>query len=218
MDRAKFQHGRSGWLVVLAVLIGTGCQTVKTPEEKIAASNLPREFTKVSMPPYVVEPPDIIRIEVLECLPGRPITGERLVRPDGTISLDFYGDLYVAGLTLSEIKELLSLRWSERPCNDVRERAEAKVAEIEAKVAMLLRMKEVLGRLASSCCEQSDKSRCPILSTLDGHEITERRRNDDEDDDSGPVSEQRDQGQEGGHGDAARTRPRRVSRTDRRRR
>ncbi len=51
------------------------------------------------MPDYVVEPPDIIIVEVLEALPGRPITGERLVRPDGKISLGFYGDVYVAGLT-----------------------------------------------------------------------------------------------------------------------
>ncbi|HEY2155252.1 MAG TPA: sigma-70 family RNA polymerase sigma factor, partial [Isosphaeraceae bacterium] len=30
---------------------------------------------------------DVILIEVLQALPGRPITGERLVRPDGTVSL-----------------------------------------------------------------------------------------------------------------------------------
>ncbi len=48
-------------------------------------------------------------MEVLEALPGRPITGERLVRPDGTISLDFYGKVYVAGLTPSEIKEKIVL-------------------------------------------------------------------------------------------------------------
>ena len=109
MDRARFQHRRIGWLMALAVLFVCGCQTVKTPEEKIAASNVPGEFRKVSMPPYVVEPPDLIRIEVLEALPGRPIGGERLVRPDGTISLDFYGDLYVAGLTLAEVKEKVVL-------------------------------------------------------------------------------------------------------------
>ncbi|MFO0960651.1 MAG: polysaccharide biosynthesis/export family protein [Isosphaeraceae bacterium] len=57
------------------------------------------------MPDYVVEAPDLIRIEVLEALPGRPITGERLVRPDGKVSLDFYGDVFVAGLTTDEIKE-----------------------------------------------------------------------------------------------------------------
>ncbi|WP_435018140.1 polysaccharide biosynthesis/export family protein [Tundrisphaera sp. TA3] len=54
--------------------------------------------------PYVIEPPDIIVVEVLEALPGRPITGERLVRPDGTISLGFYGDVHVRGLTLPQAK------------------------------------------------------------------------------------------------------------------
>ncbi len=54
--------------------------------------------------PILVKPGDILLIEVLEALPGRPIVGERLVRPDGTISLDFYGDLKVAGLTRDQIK------------------------------------------------------------------------------------------------------------------
>lgn len=71
---------------------------------------------------------DVIDIEVLEAMPGRPITGERLVRPDGTVSLGFYGDLKVAGLTRREVKvkvvehlrEFLSdqalglILWSER--------------------------------------------------------------------------------------------------------
>lgn len=59
--------------------------------------------------PYVVEPPDIIVVEVLETLAGRPITGERLVRSDGTISLGFYGSLYVRGLTVEQIKTKLIL-------------------------------------------------------------------------------------------------------------
>ena len=49
------------------------------------------------MPDYVLEPPDLVLVEVLEALPGRPISGERLVRPDGKISLGFYGEVYVAG-------------------------------------------------------------------------------------------------------------------------
>jgi RNA polymerase sigma factor (sigma-70 family) len=57
--------------------------------------------------PSTVKPGDLIQIEVLEALPGRPISGERRVRPDGTISLGFYGDLPVAGLTRTEIKEKL---------------------------------------------------------------------------------------------------------------
>ncbi len=52
-----FRRQRIGWLMALAVLASCGCQTVKTPEEKIASSNIPVEFTKVSMPEYVVELP-----------------------------------------------------------------------------------------------------------------------------------------------------------------
>ena len=56
---------------------------------------------------YVVEPPDLIDLWVEKTLPGRPITGERLVRPDGTMSVGWYGDLDVAGLTVAEIKTKL---------------------------------------------------------------------------------------------------------------
>jgi protein involved in polysaccharide export with SLBB domain len=58
---------------------------------------------------YIVQPPDLILIEVLEALPGRPISGERLVKPDGTVNLGFYGDIYVRGLTTEQIKVKLIL-------------------------------------------------------------------------------------------------------------
>jgi polysaccharide export outer membrane protein len=109
MERARVEGRRSrriGWLFApLAVLAACGCQTVRTPEELIAKTNWPRETEKSAMPEYVVEAPDLLLVEVLEALQGRPITGERLVRPDGTITLGFYGDVYVAGLTTKEIKE-----------------------------------------------------------------------------------------------------------------
>jgi protein involved in polysaccharide export with SLBB domain len=58
---------------------------------------------------HVIEPPDLIMVEVLEALPGRPITGERLVRPDGKITLGFYGEVEVAGLTPAQAKEKIVL-------------------------------------------------------------------------------------------------------------
>jgi protein involved in polysaccharide export with SLBB domain len=58
---------------------------------------------------YVVDPPDMLLVEVLEALPGRPISGERLIRPDGCIGLGFYGEVPVAGLTLSQVKERIVL-------------------------------------------------------------------------------------------------------------
>ena len=75
-----------------------------TDNARPRCSGLPPRKSKAQPPlklmsEYVVEPPDLLVVEVLEALPGRPISGERLVRPDGKISLGFYGDLYVAGLT-----------------------------------------------------------------------------------------------------------------------
>ena len=109
MNHITTNYRRAGWLMTFLLCAACGCQTVRTPEEKIANSNIPKEFTKVSMPDYIVEPPDLIIVEVLEALPGRPISGERLVRPDGKISLSFYGEVYVAGLTIPEVKEKIVL-------------------------------------------------------------------------------------------------------------
>jgi RNA polymerase sigma factor (sigma-70 family) len=75
-------------------------QTERAPQPKPKASGIQKYG-----PAHVVEPPDLLIVEVLEALPGRPISGERLVRPDGSISLGFYGDVQVGGLTLPEIKE-----------------------------------------------------------------------------------------------------------------
>jgi polysaccharide biosynthesis/export protein len=79
-------------------------QPVRTVTEKSKASQTRRDQLV-----DVIEPPDLILVEVLEALPGRPISGERLVRPDGKISLGWYGDVYVAGLTRLEVKEKVVL-------------------------------------------------------------------------------------------------------------
>ena len=63
----------------------------------------PHEDAMIDLP-LIVEPPDCVLIEVLEALPGRPISGERMVRPDGTMSLGFYGVIHVRGLTPAQIK------------------------------------------------------------------------------------------------------------------
>ena len=54
--------------------------------------------------PRPVKIGQMLNVEVLEALPGRPISGYRLVRDDGTISLGFYGDVYVVGLNRDQIK------------------------------------------------------------------------------------------------------------------
>ncbi|MBX3440305.1 MAG: polysaccharide biosynthesis/export family protein [Planctomycetaceae bacterium] len=37
----------------------------------------------------------------------QPISGEHLVRPDGTVSLGVYGEIYVAGMTLDDVRYLI---------------------------------------------------------------------------------------------------------------
>jgi hypothetical protein len=54
--------------------------------------------------PTTIKTGDYLRIEILEGLPGRPLARTRVVRPDGSVSLGFYGDLKVGGLTRTEAK------------------------------------------------------------------------------------------------------------------
>jgi RNA polymerase sigma factor (sigma-70 family) len=92
---------------VLLVLgaAAAGAAVLARPQAEDAPANPPRNAARAAAAAYVVEPPDMIRVEVLEALRGRPISGERLVRPDGKIALGFYGEVDVAGMTTAEIKE-----------------------------------------------------------------------------------------------------------------
>jgi polysaccharide biosynthesis/export protein len=74
----------------------------REPAEKSKSKAQPR---LVTLENYVVEPPDVLSVKVLEALPGRPISAEPVVWPDGKIRLGFYGDIYVAGLTVLQVKE-----------------------------------------------------------------------------------------------------------------
>ncbi len=78
------------------------------PPVAIPTDPLPHEGAMIDIP-IILEPPDIIIVEVLQTLPGRPITGERLIRPDGKISLGFYGEVHVRGLTLEQAKTKVAL-------------------------------------------------------------------------------------------------------------
>lgn len=92
---------------------------------------MPRELIKSVMPPYVIEPPDTVFIELIraipkppyrvepldvlvvnvaETLPNQPIAGTFVVSPDGTINLGFsYGMVRVAGLTLEQVVAAVKL-------------------------------------------------------------------------------------------------------------
>ena len=72
------------------------------------------------------------------------------------------------GFTLKEIKELLSLRLDQTTtCADVKSRAEAKIADIEAKIRSLQSMKAALAKLTAACSGRGSHSECPILEALE---------------------------------------------------
>src|SRR5439155_10053494 len=86
-------------------------------------------LAKVSMPAYIIEPPDILLldpirlvpkppyrleafdilvIQVGNTLPDQPISGTYTITPDGAILLGYsYGSLKVAGMTLEEAEAAL---------------------------------------------------------------------------------------------------------------
>jgi len=76
--------------------------------------HVPQELSKVSLPPYIIEPPDILLIESTQSLRDQPIRGQHLVRPDGTIGLGIYGSVYVAGMTLEQAQAAVVAQVSQR--------------------------------------------------------------------------------------------------------
>jgi RNA polymerase sigma factor (sigma-70 family) len=88
---------------------GIAFRSVELEERRL---NLARERAKLNEQARLVsigqprraKPGDLLMIEVLQALPGRPISGERRVHQDGKLSLGFYGEIPVAGLTRHEIK------------------------------------------------------------------------------------------------------------------
>ena len=71
------------------------------------------------------------------------------------------------GFTLKEINELLDLRVRpRRNCSQVKQSADAKIADIEGKIASLRRMRRALKDLTRACEERTPTTECPILASL----------------------------------------------------
>ena len=128
---------------LLAALLGnaTGCQTFGRPQRAITQqvtleANCPptdpermpaKELAKVTLPPYVIEPPDILLIDALRVVPKppfriqsfdtlqvivegtlleQPINGLYVVEPGGMLDLGpSYGKVMVGGQSLEEAQD-----------------------------------------------------------------------------------------------------------------
>jgi len=108
--------------------------------------------------------------------PRRRESGYREYTVDVVQRLRFIRQAKELGFTLREIQELLDLRVAEdSTCADVRERARAKIADIENRIAALERMRSALERLARRCRGRGPTSECPILEELDSEEAVHAR-------------------------------------------
>lgn len=102
--------------------VAIGCRTVPLPPMP-APPDVPRELSNVTLPPYRIGPPDILQIEAViltlndqgkpikteqpKSLWPQPVSGQFLVKPDGTVELGVYGSTQLAGLTIAEAREAI---------------------------------------------------------------------------------------------------------------
>lgn len=109
----------------VASLASVGCmghgQFTTIPETPAATlgpiANVPAELNMVALPPYEIGSPDLLLIEVYTqprdnlgpavVLSPQPITGQHLVRPDGTVNLGVYGSVSVTGLTTDQARDVV---------------------------------------------------------------------------------------------------------------
>jgi polysaccharide biosynthesis/export protein len=133
------------WTIGVAALVAacSGCTAFfaptnpypVTPPDASPQSTVPRELEKISLPPYVIEPPDILNISavkivpkaphkiepfdgllirVLGALPDQPIADAFAVDPEGKVDLGpSYGRVQVVGLTIDEAQAAIQRHLSQ---------------------------------------------------------------------------------------------------------
>lgn len=97
----------------------------------------------------------------------RTPSGYRLYPPAAVDRLMFIRRAKALGFSLEEIIELLSLNQDPAIyCQDVRDRAAMKMADIEHRIEQLQRIHAALNELVQQCPGEGDTNTCPILSAL----------------------------------------------------
>ncbi|HKB92514.1 MAG TPA: heavy metal-responsive transcriptional regulator [Opitutaceae bacterium] len=100
--------------------------------------------------------------------PLRTSAGYRVFSSDNLHRLHFIRRAKRAGFSLIEIRKLLSLRTTPGATRaEVRARAEAKVADIDAKIKNLKAMRSSLQKLIEGCQGDGPLKECSILESLD---------------------------------------------------
>lgn len=115
---------------------------------------------------------DTIRYYEREALlpqPTRRASGYRDYGVDVIERLRFIRRAKDLGFRLDEIRELLALSGDrERGVEGVKQRAEARLVEVERRIRELQRVKRGLRQLIDACPGHGPLEHCPILRTLGG--------------------------------------------------
>jgi MerR family copper efflux transcriptional regulator len=106
-----------------------------------------------------------------------------LLNPQGRLASGYrrYGELELSrlrfirraqalGFTLKEVRELLAIS-TQRDVAKVKKKAQAKLADVEQRIAALERMRTGLSTLIEACPGHGRAADCPILKALGGEDI-----------------------------------------------
>jgi MerR family mercuric resistance operon transcriptional regulator len=98
--------------------------------------------------------------------PARPAGSVRRYDGRAVARLRFIRRAQQLGFSLDEVGQLLALDDGGRQCGATRRLAEARLAEVEAKLTALARMRRELKRLIAECSGATRAPACPIIETL----------------------------------------------------
>jgi MerR family mercuric resistance operon transcriptional regulator len=100
--------------------------------------------------------------------PPKPLDAGFRVYPEETVQrIRFIRQAQEIGFSLSEIDELLSLRADPTAdCAHVRERASAKLEEVDRKIEQLGRIRSALNELIAACPGRGALRECSIMASL----------------------------------------------------
>jgi len=107
------------------------------------------------------------RRELLLCV-GRKESGYRLYDAESLKRLKFIRHAKELGFTLDETRGLLELRLeSDNACERVKEKAQAKLRNVQQKIKSLKVVEKVLRELVHACDKRSPTEECPILRSIE---------------------------------------------------
>lgn len=100
-------------------------------------------------------------------------SGYRLYSEEAVQKIRFIKNAQELGFTLDEIKGLLRLRVGRKAhCSSVKVKAQAKLVDVQGKIARLAAIERALRKLIGTCVSQGTTDSCPILKSLE----TNRRK------------------------------------------